>query len=526
MDQNVVLGVIVLLLFGIGAAIMITRTFPAILVLPILGVSIAVAAAVSSGRITFEDITSGVIGQGALKLAPAIIISFFGGMISFVMQKSGVAHSLVKNGAELIGDNPLAVSLFSMGLVALLFTSIGGLGAVIMVSLIVLPMLATVGVQPVVAGGIMLFGLSAGGMMNAGPWVTLSQSLNIPVEQVRDYSVVMFVLTALAGIFFVCVELYRGNTMRNIVPLAATAGSSAIAGVAFIWVFLRHGGEAVAGKVAEIPPGWKELYFITAAPAGTSPVMVIARLITEALLALLVLLIFVDIYKRIPRWRHQVVEIRWYSYLIPIVPLALILIFHMDPLAAFVFGFVYSILSTARPGSVSLTIQSMIQGSATVLPAMMLMVGIGILLTAIMGPATFAAHGGTDWPVISALRPIISIVTPDTPLKYVIYFTIFAPLALYRGPLNSYGLGFGFAQVLIGTGILSNLSVMGVLQSAGQIQGICDPTNTQNVWLANELRVDVQALLWRTIPYVWVAAFVGLAIASQLYPIPALGYGR
>jgi hypothetical protein len=60
-------------------------------------------------------------------------------------------------------------------------------------------------------------------------------------------------------------------------------------------------------------------------------------------------------------------------------------------------------------------------------------------------------------------------------------------------------------------------AVMGLLLAVGQIQGISDPTNTHNVWLANEMRVDVQKILWNTIPYTWIIAFIGLVFAALMF---------
>jgi hypothetical protein len=80
-----------------------------------------------------------------------------------------------------------------------------------------------------------------------------------------------------------------------------------------------------------------------------------------------------------------------------------------------------------------------------------------------------------------------------------------------------WGLGYGIAGILLSSGLLPAPAIMGVLMSSGVIQGICDPTNTHNVWLANELKTDVQTLMWRTLPYAWFAAFVGLLIAGLKY---------
>ena len=48
--------------------------------------------------------------------------------------------------------------------------------------------------------------------------------------------------------------------------------------------------------------------------------------------------------------------------------------------------------------------------------------------------------------------------------------------------------------------------------SVGQIQGICDPTNTHNIWIASYLGTNTQALLRKTLPYAWTAVILGLTL--------------
>jgi hypothetical protein len=160
----------------------------------------------------------------------------------------------------------------------------------------------------------------------------------------------------------------------------------------------------------------------------------------------------------------------------------------------------------------------MLEGGASVMPAVMLIIGIGMLITAILGPTGWSeAHHGQTWPVLSAIQPLFDVVVPSSFLGYVLGFGLAAPFALYRGPLNVWGLGFGLATMLMTSGELPPVAIMAMLLTVGQVQGICDPTNTHNVWLANELRVDVQALMWRTLPYVWGMTFVGLLLAGMWY---------
>ena len=111
---------------------------------------------------------------------------------------------------------------------------------------------------------------------------------------------------------------------------------------------------------------------------------------------------------------------------------------------------------------------------------------------------------------------MLAVIVPQSGFSYVLIFTALAPLALYRGPLNVWGMGYGLAAVFLASG-LNPGAVMGLLLAVGQIQGISDPTNTHNVWLANEMRVDVQKVLWNTIPYTWALAFLGLVFAALMF---------
>lgn len=108
------------------------------------------------------------------------------------------------------------------------------------------------------------------------------------------------------------------------------------------------------------------------------------------------------------------------------------------------------------------------------------------------------------------------VIVPTNAFSYVLTFTLVAPLALYRGPLNVWGMGYGLAAVFLASGMNPG-AVMGLLLAVGQIQGISDPTNTHNVWLANEMRVDVQKVLWNTLPYTWILAFAGLIISAIMF---------
>lgn len=546
MDSNLIVGLVILVIFIAAAVVMFTRTLPALLVLPVMALGIVGSTALITGEISLNDINGGVIAAGAFRLHEAIIVAMFGGIISFMMQKSGVAESLVKNAAELIGDNPLGVSLFALGLVALLFTSIGGLGAIIMVAMVVLPMLATVGVPPVAAGGIMLFGISVGGILNAGTWVLYANIVNIPVDEVKRFALMVFFLSAMAGSVFVVVELFRAGAIRSLQRVLLFMGGVALVAAGIIGFVISQvevpedppgpvAAEAVEGAAGEpeMDAGVEEIEGEAAgtgaiAAAGDEPAptsrwwmfgmswwLFAIRGVIGLFFLFVLALATADHLSKVKRWRQQIVEVKWYAYLIPILPLVLIIGFNVPILAAFFFGVLYAMYTTLRPGTVNMTVQCMIQGSSAVLPAALLMLGIGILLNSILGPAGWSeANGGRPWPVNAAIEPLINNIVPGNRLMYVIVFSLLAPMALYRGPLNMWGLGSGVAAILILGDAMTGAAVMAMILTVGMIQGICDPTNTHNVWLANELRVDVQTLMWRTLPYVWGMVIVGLIISA------------
>ncbi|MGQ9852451.1 MAG: citrate transporter, partial [Candidatus Oleimicrobiaceae bacterium] len=79
-----------------------------------------------------------------------------------------------------------------------------------------------------------------------------------------------------------------------------------------------------------------------------------------------------------------------------------------------------------------------------------------------------------------------------------------------------WGLGYGLAAAFLARGMAPG-AVMGLLMAVGQIQGISDPTNTHNVWLANQMQQDVQKVLWNTLPYSWALAWAGLVAASARF---------
>lgn len=489
--QSLQIALIVLSFAGL-TLLMVTRLLPALLALPLLAVCLALA-----GGVPLPYVLEYVIGGGPAKLSGAYVVAMFGGMLGAMLQKTKIAEHLIKWGAELSGDNPWLISVNMLILILLLFTTLGGLGAIIMVATIVLPVLISVGVGPLTTVGIFLLGISIGGTLNVGNWALYTQVMGLKTAQVRPFALIMFMLVFAFALVYITVQLWKDGHELNWTKLLRNG--LLILGLASGSVLLWH----LSG------PGLQQWLM----GFGAWLMVGLKGLVAAALLVLLGLVL-----QRAVGGLNTRDQVHWSAFLAPVLPLLLILLYQVNFVAAFVLGLLYTFVATWRKGHLNLLIQSCLEGASMVMPAVMLMFGIGMVLIAIMGPGGDLPKDifPQGWPVLQLIQPLIKPLIPTTPLAYVFIFGLAAPLALYRGPLNVWGMGFGLATVFLAVG-LPPTAVMGLLMSVGQVQGISDPTNTHNVWLANELRVDVQKVLWNTLPYAWGAAILGLSASAWLY---------
>ena len=435
-------GFIMLIVFLFMAILMYFEKISTMLVLPLMAVIFAIVAVTSnfinkgipetvSGFAIipyifnqYSVLVSDIFAKGAVRLAPVIITTIFGGMLAIYIRNLKIAEKMIYWTAEFAGDKPFIIGLALFVVTFLLFTSIGGLGSVIMVGAIILPILSSVGISPVAGSGIFLLGICAGGTINPGNLKLYMETFGIPqgeVIQFAQFALLVYILCALVWMLITI----RKSTMSN------------------FW--------AVKINVEKLK---------------LSPL----------------------------------------SFLAPIVPVILVFFFKVDPVVAFIISLAYTFVISLRKGAVRLFCKSLIEGAQAVMPASILMIGIGMLLQCVLNEQ-----------VNVHLNPILTKVIPHTWIFYLIGFGLCAPLALYRGPLNVWGLGFGLGTLIFSSGILSPKAVMGMLISVGMLQGVCDPTNTHNVWIASYQGITPNKILRNTLPFVWIAAFVGLAISAYLY---------
>ena len=195
-----------------------------------------------------------------------------------------------------------------------------------------------------------------------------------------------------------------------------------------------------------------------------------------------------------------------FALLAPLVPILLVFVFQFTAELSLIIAVIYTILVTNPRQIIQVASSSLVEGIQDVAGVTALMIGIGILLNGVSAEAT-----------VALMQPLIGAIMPRSAVVYVIAFTILSPLALYRGPLNSYGLGSGLANIMLAAGTMSPAAVGNALRATGVVQGVSDPTNTQNVIVADYAKVDVNAILKSTLPYTIFVTFVALVYTAVFY---------
>ncbi len=420
---------LLLVIFLVFAGLMLRGKIPALLALPAMAILMSLAA-----RVNADGILSGVIVEGSTRLAAPIMAVFFGAYLGQVTLMTGIAERIVKLAAEFCGDKPIIIAFIMAMVTGVLFTSLTGLGAVIMIGTLVLPILISVGIPRKMAATVFLMAVGTGSLMNLSLWEMNRAILGLGIEEVRPFAIKLFIVNTVVAAAFI---LFHAK--RNL--LFATC--------------------AVA---AEPEPE-------TAAEPETAKPAVPA-----------------------------------YALATPILPLLLHLAFGWPVIPAFIGGILFGVFTTLPRKGIRILTQAALKGMEIGAPAIILMIGIGMLLMMSTRPE-----------VQAVLEPVLSTLRGISPWTFVIGFGLLSPLVLFRGPLNPAGLGIGIFALLLSLEIFPPLIVMGLLFSLAQVQNVCDPTNTHNVWVGSYTETPVMAITRTTIPFQMIVAFAGLTLSVLLF---------
>lgn len=397
---------------------MYARKMPAIVAVPLMALAMAIVAGVPARAL------GGIVVDGASALSKAYVAVMFGALLGRVTLDTGIARSIVSLAAEYGGENPFGFALVLCGVVAVLFTTLSGLGAIIMVGTIVLPVMMTTGVPRTVAATLFLMAFALGFIFNIANWTFYTTFFGVHEQQLVRYAIALAIIDAFAL-------------------------------VSYAWVAFRRERDYAAWATASEP---------------------------------------------------QEFGVPWWSLATPVLPILLYFALHLEATPAFALSAAFGAVTTRPREAVKVLVAAAIRGIEDVAPAVVLFMGIGMLLVATREPQ-FAA----------ALRPVAEGRWIQNPFAFVLVFGFFSPLALYRGPLNPFGVGIAVFSVLLASHAAPPVVLVAAVMALVQVQNVCDPTNTQNVWVANFTGVPIVTITKRTLPFqvaVAIAATIAIVLGS------------
>lgn len=203
------IGIVVVVIFLIMALLMMLRKIPALLALPLMAVLIGLAGGLP--LVGQEGILTYVLSSGAIKLTGTYVAILFSCWLSQILYRTGVTDTIVKKAAEFGGDKPIIISICLSIVTAFLFTVLYGTGAVAMVGSIVLPIMLSVGVQPVVAANAYLAAMTAGYVINPANISAITNITGVAASSMYLCAAILSVMSILFAIGYLVFSFRKGG---------------------------------------------------------------------------------------------------------------------------------------------------------------------------------------------------------------------------------------------------------------------------------------------------------------------------
>ncbi|WP_313540118.1 citrate transporter [Enterococcus sp.] len=414
----------ILLVFFILVGLMMTRKVPTIIALPIMAIAISLIAGITLISNDAEQFTvvKDVLEAGSMRMATAISGLIFGSLFGKVLSKVGVTETIIKKAAEMAGDKALPIALSFLVVCSVIFAASNGLGMVILVGTIIIPIMISAGLSPMVSGIVLLLANGIGVTFSVSTLAVYIDVLGLKLSEVTSYSWLVGIPLIVVSILMVVYYVQFSGKRRKAWAMPAKKG--------------RNG------------------------------------------------------------------QVRSIALISPIVPVVLVFAFQVPLVAAIIAGIIVTLILSTPKNPIHVVSSAFVEGIQDVAGAAGLMIGIGMLLNAVMSAE-----------VSSILQPAISMMIPKNQLMFVLIFGLLSPLAIYRGPLNVWGLGSGIISLLVAGG-MNPIAAMVALRLDSNVQAVCDPTNSHNVWVSDFIKTDVNEVMKKTIGWVACSTFIGLIVAS------------
>lgn len=378
------------------------------------------------GMVPFNEAINKVFAQPALSYGPTIIYIIFGSWFGRVLVDSGIAPSISEATKTIGKKKPLLAAILVILVTAFIFVSAYGVGSVIAIGVILLPILLSIGLP-------------------------------------RDIALTAFSM-AIGAPMYINVVLY--NQMKAFFPKASynsrylTFGiSAAIVQIAAIVIFLIINRKKINPANAD-----KNLEIIGA-----------------------------------ENTKVQVAKVPKIAYIVPIIPVAMNMIFKWDAIPALTLATLIAIFLTGQFKDYKKGIKFLNDSIKHAISDIAGLIMFLMALEAFSGAATINAE---------RFRPVLSAILPHQHLILCIALGILAPLALFRGPLHVWGAGAATAAVLHGAGLFSDAFLLPLLYVPTLMAVSVDITQSWNVWGLDYMKVQSKDFLKYGVPVMWIVSII------------------
>ena len=373
---NVIIGIIMILSF-IGMVWYCVKghnLMVGFFVMSVLWVVLAMIGAAISGEPMnwYQDIIpklANVFQTGPENYGKSILVNiFFGAFFGRVLMDTGIAATLIRKVVELGGDRPRITMALLCIVTAIIFTSMTGIGPVISIAIIVLPILLSLGIPSPVAMFAFMGSIMAGIFANIVNFTQYHQMLVTAKQSYESYTYNQY---------------FQFGVIAMIVSLV------------------------VVLIVANIAIGRKKISYSWAASAPESG------------------------KENAP----------WYSWISVILPVVLVIAFHVPIILAFAIASLYALITCRKlRGGVGAVCRMLAKqfsdGAVDVAPM------IGFLLT-------LAMFNNAALLAVPYFKTLLGNFIPTSAFLLCVLFAVLAPLSYFRGPMNLVGCGAAMLALVV-----------------------------------------------------------------------------
>jgi len=173
------------------------------------------------GVVNWETVNKTVIQGGPEGFGPTAVNIMFGSWFGRVLIETGIARTIIRKAVELGGDKPSLTTVLLCIVVACIFTTAYGAGAVVAIGVIVFPIMLSLGVSKPLATGSFVMAVSAGLYFNssllsqaAGTMVINDQKYDFANPTWYTFAGIAMALQLLFTIILVIVQINRERKVQ------------------------------------------------------------------------------------------------------------------------------------------------------------------------------------------------------------------------------------------------------------------------------------------------------------------------